>query len=323
MPACQILVFQDSPTNRQELAEWLSRNAPDTLDASGWCRRMGYWWDENPFASIAPDRGWVMRHEGRLVGFMALIPAGYAVSGTLTPAMIASTWCVEEAHRNASLPMLMKLRRLAECTLMADTTPTPEVQSMLQKIGWTPAKDITRHFVPLGLFALPFRGKWPGLASGKKLTRDPSEVRSIAANFQRPDRIEKWITPEYLRWFAASPMRRHEFIGVLDASSCLSSYLFLTPKKIRSIPGWMEVDHFTTCDDYSEIYALIGEIVRKPSRLGSERLLSLASFPGDDSWDGAPILHRRPEQVAHHFSIPEAIKALQKHSVLAEGDWGI
>jgi len=323
MPACQIEAFQDTPAAREELAAWLSRHAPDTLDASGWLQRLAYWWEANPFAALSTERGWVMRHEGRLAGFMALIPAAYAVRGVLTPACIASTWCVEEAHRNASLPMLMKLRRLAATTLMADTTPTPEVQVMLQKSGWTPATDITRRFVPLGLFGLPWRARWPRLAQGRKITRDPAEVQSIAASFQRADRLEKWITPEYLRWFAASPRRRHAFLGVIDAAGCLTSYLFLTPKSIRGIPAWMEIDHFTTSEDVSELHALVGELVRNPALLGRERLLSLASFPGDAAWDAAPVLHQRPERVTHHFAIPEAIKTLPKHSVLAEGDWGL
>lgn len=323
MPACQIEAFQDTPAAREELASWLARHAPDTLDASRWRQRLAYWWEENPFAALSTERGWVMRHEGRLAGFMALIPAAYAVRGVLTPACIASTWCVEEAHRNASLPMLMKLRRLAATTLMADTTPTAEVQVMLQKSGWTPATDITRRFVPLGLLGLPWRARWPRLAQGRKITRDPGEVKSIAASFQRADRIEKWITPEYLRWFAASPQRRHAFLGVIDAAGCLTSYLFVTPKSIRGIPAWMEIDHFTTGEDFSELHALVGELVRNPALLGRERLLSLASFPGDAAWDIAPVLHQRPEHVTHHFAIPETFKTLPKHSVLAEGDWGL
>lgn len=323
MPACQIEAFQDAPAAREELAAWLARHAPDTLDVSGWLQRLAYWWEANPFAALYTERGWVMRHEGRLAGFMALIPAAYAVRGVLTPACIASTWCVDESHRNASLPMLMKLRRLAATTLMADTTPTPDVQVMLQKSGWTPATDITRRFVPLGLPGLPWRAHWPRLAQGKKITRDPAEVQSIAASFQRADRLEKWITPEYLRWFAASARRRHEFIGVIDAAGCLTSYLFVTPKSIRGIPAWMEIDHFTTNGDFAELHALVGELVRNPALLGRERLLSLASFPDDVSWDSTHVLHRREEHVTHHFSFPASLKALPKHSVLAEGDWGL
>jgi hypothetical protein len=323
MPACQIEDYSESAASRDELIPWLIASDVEPLSEAMWQRRLAHWWDENPFASLSPSRGWVLRHEGKIAGFMALIPAGYAAGGKLSAAYVASTWRVDEAHRNASLPMLMKLRRLATSTVMADTTPTPDVQLMLQKSGWLPATAITRHFVPLGLFSMLAAKKWPQLPPGKKLTREPAEVQSIATSYQSADRIEKWITPEYLRWFAAAPMRRHEFLGVLDEAGCLTSYLFLTPKKIRGIPAWMEIDHFTTSSSFTELHALVGELVRRPSLLGSERLLSLASFPGDASWDNAPTLHHREEQVTHHFSFPEPFKALPKHSVLAEGDWGL
>lgn len=323
MPACSIEAYMDSPHAREELARWLVIHAPYPLNAAEWVARLGYWWDANPFAAASSERGWVLRHEGALAGFMALIPAAYAVRGTFTPAMNASTWCVAETHRNASLPMLMKLRRLAATMPMADTTPTPDVQVMLQKSGWTPATTIQRHFVPLGLIGLPWRGRWPRLAEGKKITRDPAEVRSIARNFQNAARIEKWVTPEYLRWFAASTMRQHEFIGVLDEAGCLSSYLFLTPSEVRGVTGWLEVDHFSTGGDFTELHALVGEIVRNRARLSGGLYLTLTSFPGDTTWDSVPALLRREARVTHHFAIPEALKALPKHSVLAEGDWGL
>ena len=129
MSICQIEAFQDSPAAREEVCCWLAKQAPDRANACDWQRRMNYWWDENPFSSASPERGWVLRHEGTLAGFMALIPAAYAVGGTFTPAMNASTWCVAETHRNASLPMLMKLRRLADTMPMADTCSASQVES--------------------------------------------------------------------------------------------------------------------------------------------------------------------------------------------------
>jgi hypothetical protein len=142
MPACQIEDYQDTPQARAELIPWLVATEPRPLSAETWGKRLAHWWDQNPFASLRNERGWVLRHEGRIVGFMALIPACYAVNGRPVAALIASSWRIDEAHRNASLPMLMKLRRLAADTLIADTTPTPEVQTLLQRSDWTGLTDI-------------------------------------------------------------------------------------------------------------------------------------------------------------------------------------
>lgn len=92
---------------------------------------------------------------------------------------------------------------------------------------------------------------------------------------------------------------------------------------MRGVRGWLAVDHFSTCEDNSELHALVGEIVRHRSPLPDGRFLTLTSFPDDTTWDSVAAVLRREARVTHHFAIPEAMKALRKHSVLAEGDWGL
>jgi len=324
MPACQIEDYHDAPSTREELVTWLVATDSDGMEREIWLRRLAHWWDENPFASLRHERGWVLRHEGKIVGFLGLIPACYAVNGVPTPAFIASTWRIDEEHRNASLPMLMRFKRLSAECVIADTTPTPRVQELLERSGWHCRTDIQRRFVPLGIFGKIFWCRaWPALPAARRLVLEAALVKSVAAPCAGTSGLGKWITPEYLRWFAASKMRRHQFVGLVDDEGCLSSYLFLTHKRIRGIPAWMEIDHFTTAATHDELHALVGELVRRPSLLGGRRLLSLAAFPGDPAWDAMPCLHQRQESVCHCFAIPEPLKNLPKHTVLAEGDWGL
>lgn len=320
----QIAEFQDSAEARAELITWLMATDEEFLTQAQWQARLAHWWDENPFTESAPKQGWTLRHQGKIVGFMALIAARYAIKGRPQPAYLASTWRVDEPHRNQSLPMLMKLRPIWANTLICDTTPIPEVQALLKRFHWVGCPNIQRHFVALGMPGkILRRGNWPQLSSEVRLTRDPNEVRAISCPFANSAGIEKWITPEYLRWFVKGPMRRHEFVGAIDSQGCLSSYLFLTPKRIRGVPAWMESDHFTTRDTLEELHALVGDLVRQPGLVGSERLLSLASFPGDSTWDQIPALHRRTEYLRHFFYIPEEYRSLPKRTVIAEGDWGL
>ena len=322
--ATQIDDFQDTAEAREELIPWLMATDQEPLTSTQWKQRLAHWWDENPFADMAPRRGWTLRHEGRIVGFMALIPTCYAIEGRATPSYIASTWRVDEPHRNRSLPMLMKLRPISATTLISDTTAIPGVQLLLKRSNWISCPNIQRHFVAMGMPGrILQRSIWPELSPGVSLTRDPRDVFSVSSPCSSSAGIEKWITPDYLRWFAAGPMRRHEFVGAIDSSGCLTSYLFLTPKRVRGIPAWMEIDHFTTHPTSKELHALVGALVREPTLLGSERLLSLAAFPGDTTWDDTPTLHRRTEYVWHFFSIPEAYRSLAKRTVMAEGDLGL
>ena len=324
MPACQIEDYHDTPPLRDELVQWLVATDAHGLGRDLWLRRLAHWWDANPFASSQNRRGWLLRHDKKIVGFLGLIPTCYAVNGMPTPAFIASTWRIDEEHRNASLPMLMRFRQLSAENIVSDTTPTPKVRQLLERGGWHCHSDVQRRFVPLGIFAKFCRRQaWPALPAGRRIVLDPASVKNVTASSATSSGIEKWITPEYLRWFAASEMRRHQFVGLVDEADCLSSYLFLTPKRIRGVPAWMEIDHFTTASDNDELYAIIGELVRRPSILGGRRLLSLAAFPEDSTWDAAPVIHRREENVCHCFAIPDSLKALTKHTVLAEGDWGL
>ena len=211
-----------------------------------------------------PERGWVLRHEGMLAGFMALIPAVYAVGGVFTPAMNASTWWrggdpsqCQPAHADeAASPWPPRCR-------WRTLTPTPDAGDAA-KSGWMPATSIQRHFVPLGSFGLPWRAAGRGCRR-QKITRDPGRC-GIARNFQN-DHRESGSRRSIFRWFAASTMRQHEFIGVLDEAGCPSSYLFLTPADVRGVSGWLEVDHFSTCEDFTGAACLVGEIVRNRARL--------------------------------------------------------
>jgi hypothetical protein len=320
----QIEDFQDTAEAREELIPWLMDSDQEPLTHTQWKQRLAHWWDENPFADMAPRRGWTLRHQGRIVGFMALIPTCYAIEGRAAPSYIASTWRVDEPHRNRSLPMLMKLRPISATTLISDTTAIPDVQLLLKRSNWISCPNIQRHFVAMGMPGrILQRRSWPELSPGVFLTRDPRDVFSVSSPCSSSTGIEKWITPDYLRWFAAGTMRRHEFVGAIDSSGCLTSYLFLTPKRVRGIPAWMEIDHFTTHRTPQELHALVGALVREPTLLGRERLLSLAAFPGDTTWDDTPSLHQRREHVWHFFSIPEAYRSLAKRTVMAEGDLGL
>lgn len=324
MPSCQIEDYQDSPQARADLIPWLIATDPRPMTQELWQHRFAHWWDHNPFANMRGERGWLLRHEGDIVGFMALIPACYAVNGRPTPAFIASTWRIDAEHRNASLPMFLKLRRLGAQSLIVDTTPSPEVQALMARGGWTQQCDFQRRFILLGWMGkLLRRGSWPALPASLRITRDPAEVQSVATPCLSSTSVEKWLTPDYLRWFTAATMRRHEFIGAIDSEGCLTSYLMLAPTEIRGLPAWEEIDHFTTDPTHHELHAIVGELVRRPALLGSARLLSLAAFPNDPSWDDAPVLKQRTEHTCHFFAIPESLKSMPKRTVLAEGDWGL
>ena len=319
MPNTQIEVYEDTPPVRQELAEYLVTAIDDPLSEADWQRSFEHWWDENPFADLHAARGWTLRQDGHLAGFLALIPVAYAVNGQKTPALAASTWVMDPGCRNASLPMFMKLQRLGREVIIADTTPSPEVQALMDRSGWRSEKKVTRRYFP-ALRGLS-RG-WPAMPGGTRIVTNMTEVRRLARPFQHGNRIEKWVTPESLRWQLASPMHGHRFLGVIDDEGVLTSYVVLVDKPLRGIPAWLAMEAWTARETHEELHAMIGAWLKGRVKTGLpwKPLLSANAFSPDPTWVDTPALHARPLAVCHYFKVPEGLATLPKHTVMAEGD---
>ncbi|HRJ07320.1 MAG TPA: hypothetical protein PLP58_01970 [Prosthecobacter sp.] len=327
MSASKVLPYEDSASAREELIPFLTGAFPGGPDAARWRLRLAHWWDENPFCEPGSPRGWVLRHEGRLAGFLGLIPARYAAQGAPVSALLGTSWYIVEGHRNAALPMAMQYQRQAGAHLLVETTPSPEVRAMLERAGWTGETRARRLLLPCGAVGsalVALRGKaWPSLQPGRRVVTDTAEVLAVARAWQRPDRLEKWVCPASLRWYAASTMRRHLFAGVVDGAGCLSSFAWLTPH--HSGQARLAVlEGFTTEADDTEWRALMGAVARGEAAWPGARAWALTwlAFDTDELAAGAPFLRAGWVDVCHYHKKPPALAA-PKHSVMAEGDFGL
>jgi hypothetical protein len=330
MPA-QLEPFQDSTSARAELVPFLMAQfqGEGACNTEQWLKRMAYWWDENPFASAHPCRGWVLRDAWQIVGYLGVIPTLYEdPTGKPIATLIATSWAVAEDHRNAALAMGMMLQRQNRSALLVDTTPSPEVQALLNRWGWISQTKIRRSLVIRGTSLACLAGlRNPDLlplSNGREITTDLSRVQSICAS--RPQKaLQKHITPDYLRWYSQSPMREHHFIGVVDTEGQLSSYLMLTPKPIKGVSSWKVMDWFTTQETNRELLAMLGHLIGKsPANHGNWwPFISLAAFSPQDLWAGVPQAYQREESVQHFYCLPPEYKGQEIRSVMAEGDWGL
>lgn len=330
MPA-QISPFQDSASARAELVPFLMAQfqGEGACDAGRWLRRFAFWWDENPFANAHPCRGWVLRDADAVVGFLGVIPTLYQdAGGTPVPALIASSWAVAEAHRHAALPMGLMLQRTGRDCVMVDTTPSPEVRRLLEHWGWKAQTQIRHSIVLRGaigsvLAAMGGREPWP-MREGRRIVTDPALVTQIAPAASS-GRLQKHITPEYLRWYVKSPMREHHVLAVIDGGGALSSCLVLTRRSLRGIPSWMVVDWFTAESSHEELHALAFHLMHHSpeGRHAWRPFISLVSFPGEDPWRGLPVIFSRDEFICHHHWIPARLADSPARHVIGEGDWGL
>ncbi|MBB5039562.1 hypothetical protein [Prosthecobacter dejongeii] len=327
--SCHIEPYTDSVSARAELVPFLCQELPDGPSEELWQQRLKHWWDENPHASDSAERGWVLKAAGRLVGFLGFIPVRYAFAGQPVPALIATSWVVQEGFRHAALPMALKMQRLAKTHLLLDSTPSLEVQALILRLGWIGELKVRRQMLPLGFWGKlfgRFTGQsWPALKPGHRFTTNVNDVRQLERPWQQSGRLEKWICLETLRWYAAARLREHQFLGVVDAEGCLTSYLWLTRRSRRGIHLWMLLESFSTEADNQELAALVGALISREVHLPGPpaHLLSLIGFPQDEHWLDVRALIRDEALVSHFHACPPALKDVAKHTVMAEGDFGL
>ncbi len=320
MPETTFQEYQDSPAERAALLAFLQRPRGLEPIQGSWEERLAHWWDENPFSHLHPYRGRVLMHRNQIVGYGGSIPTSYALEGRQVPAIVATTLDVSPEFPQAGLSILLKMRSLSLETPLCLTTPIPKLRQTLLKMGALAETQVLRRYFPMGHLAKFSR--WPRLDATVRLTTRVQDVLSISRPYQKTDRLEKWHTPESLRWQLSTPTRQQTFIGAIDSSGTLHSFLILTPHHARGLPAWEILEAFTTRDDFSELHALTSAVTRQPSLLPSKALLiTTASFPGDPTWRHSPALLTREQQVCHYFLMPESLREVPKHTVMAEGDF--
>lgn len=324
MSKLEISRYPDTAAARAELTAFLEQH-DRVHDAAQWAEHMRFWWEQNPAASMNDERGRWVHADKTVVGFGGTIPALHAWQGSPVPTLYATTLCANMEFPRAAALVFLVQRELTRKHMIVHTTPNPRVQEALLKMGARAEKSVTRHFFSAGAFAwLKGRHWWPTLPQSHAVVRDLDKIQAVKRPYRRADRVEKWITPEYLRWFCHAPGRKHHFLGLVDSAGILSSCLLVTPRRVRGLRCWDVLEAFTSADDDAELHALTGLLIREPGILpGSAALVTTNSFPNDHVWNDTPALLRRAQEVCHFTLMPEPLRDAPKHSVMAEGDFGL
>lgn len=324
MPETVVQEYIDTPAARTELVAYLTQEVGAGLDDSCWRRRLSHWWDENPCADLHPHRGFVARHGGKVVGYAGAIPSSYTLNGLEVPALLGTTLRVDAGHAKAGLQILLKMRRLGRQVLIAHTTPVSRLQQLLVEMGAHSETRMSRRVLPLGRPAglLSGRFRWPELDSSVQRVTCLGGIKGLAVSPLKREVLEKSVSLELLRWQMHSPLQRLHVLGAVDSSGCLQSFLLLRGSRLlRVLSTWEIVQSWTARDTVEELWALVGEMIREPGILGKRlNWLAATSFAADFHWRGLPCLFEHPERVCHYFLMPEELRQVVKHSMLAEGD---
>ena len=118
-----------------ELIEFLSNFDNETRGSEFWRSRLFFWWDQNPAFSDKIERGWVLKRNDnkKIVGFIGNIPTFFHFKGKQIIVFNATTWRVNNKHRNQSLLLLFKYMFYSKNSIMFNTSPTNDVVNILKK----------------------------------------------------------------------------------------------------------------------------------------------------------------------------------------------
>jgi len=126
-----------TPADLEALAGFLASFPGLESRREFWQSRFRLWWQGNPAFTGSPA-GWMLRRDGAIKGFLGNLPSLFQWHGGPKTVCSITSWMVLPEFREQSLSLLMEHMKAAEQTLLFDTTPTAEVATILESLGFQP-----------------------------------------------------------------------------------------------------------------------------------------------------------------------------------------
>jgi len=146
-------------------AAFLHANLNERVPADVWERMV-----VAPWPGDAPNRGFLLRDEGRIVGVHLAFYADRVIAGKAVRVCNLAAWCVLPSHRLHSLKLLKALLAQSGVDLFTDFSPSGSVVPLNRRLGFQEL-DTTTFLVP----GLP----WPSVPGRITVVSDPTAVERL------------------------------------------------------------------------------------------------------------------------------------------------
>lgn len=189
LPTLEPIRDEDLP----EFCRFLRENLSRERSAEEWAKAFAQDWYPSK-----PNNGFLIRHEGRIVGGIGAIYAERPVRGRLERFCNITSWCVLDAFRAQSVRLAMAVAAQPGFHF-TDLTPTEVVSKTLQFLKFKPMNE--RHAIWPNL-------PWPFVPlGGIRVLSDPAQIGRLLA----PDDAKAYRDHRHLPWL------RHLAVGLTDA----------------------------------------------------------------------------------------------------------
>ena len=189
LPTLEPIRDEDLP----EFCRFLRENLSRERSVEEWAKAFAQDW-----CPSKPNNGFLIRHQGRIVGGIGAIYAERSVRGRLERFCNITSWCVLDAFRAQSVRLAMAVAAQPGFHF-TDLTPTEVVSKTLQFLKFKPMNE--RHAI------------WPNLPwplvrlGGIRVLSDPAQIGRLLG----PDDAKANRDHRHLPWL------RHLAVGVTDA----------------------------------------------------------------------------------------------------------
>ena len=125
-------VSRVQPEDYEALATFLAQFEGETSPEKLWRDRLAHWWDRNPAVGLSVERGWLLKDQANVVGFLGNVPRSFKIGDDYSTILNATTWRVSHQYRHQSLSLFSLMLRAGTDTLSFDATPTDDVAKILE-----------------------------------------------------------------------------------------------------------------------------------------------------------------------------------------------
>jgi hypothetical protein len=335
--AGRIKEFQGTGEERREVARFLAdfvrrgelsnpRHGDD--EEAHWEQRFRWWWDENPMCRPESPLGFLLYAGEQIVGFNGFIPLDYAIDDETVPTLLATTFFVEEKHRDSVLGMLARLRRLGNEYQIIDGSPSEPMREILGKMGFEKEDERYQYFFPLktlgGQVTQPILHQFGlslplghSLAPGSYLAVTPEEVESFPKI--RDGKLRRSLSVESLQWLISVGSEPRSFFGLCDAQGQLQSYAIGVYKERFGLKACMLLDSCDFTPEQNGLENLLSFLTKDPESAGVLSGTDLITWSVLDSGERPKPAGLRRGSILH-YSLPRHRSACRRASVPFESD---
>ena len=119
------------------LADFFSEIENNQSSRETWLNRFFFWWDNNPAFNENLKRGWVLKDNGKIVGFLGIIATYFQLAKEKKLIFNGTTWVVAEKYRGEpSLDLMLAFIDYTKESMLFDITSTGYVSEIKEKLGF-------------------------------------------------------------------------------------------------------------------------------------------------------------------------------------------